>query len=124
MVSSNDFEFKIDRSISRSKLLPLLLSLLLPNIVDVYSSKSLFLFMSSCFRNSISFSKDFIISVLLLTKSFSCLLNFSSSYMKILIYGINSHNSLDFEASMRSSFDCVSVSSFPMLSFDLLEKSE
>ena len=124
MVSSNDFEFKIDRSISRSKLLPLRLSLLLPNIVDVYSSKSLFLFMSSCFRNSISFSKDFIISVLLLTKSFSCLLNFSSSYMKILIYGINSHNSLDFRASMRSSFDCVSVSSFPMLSFDLLEKSE
>ena len=51
----------------------------LPNIFDVYSSISLFLLASSCFRNSSSFSKDFMISVLLLTKSFSCLLNFSSS---------------------------------------------
>ena len=44
--------------------------------------------------------------------------------MKILIYGINSSNNLDFKASMRSSFDCVPVRSFPMFSFDLLEKSE
>ena len=79
IVSSTNFEFKVDRSVSRSKLLPLLLSLPLPNIFDVYSSISLFLLASSCFRNSSSFSKDFMISVLLLTKSFSCLLNFSSS---------------------------------------------
>ena len=39
--------------------------------------------------------------------------------MKILIYGINSSNNLDFRASMKSSFDCV-----PMFAFDLLEKSE
>ena len=44
--------------------------------------------------------------------------------MKILTYTINSSNSLDFRASMRSSLDCVPVRSFPMLSFDLLEKSE
>ena len=40
--------------------------------------------------------------------------------MKILIYGINSSNNLDFRASL----DCVPVRSFPMFSFDLLEKSE
>ena len=44
--------------------------------------------------------------------------------MKILIYGINSSNNLDFRASMRSSFDCVPVTSFQMFSFDLLEKSK
>ena len=44
--------------------------------------------------------------------------------MKILIYGINSSSSLDFRASMRSSFNCVPERSFPMLSFDLLEISE
>ena len=124
MVSSNNFEFKVDRSASWSKLLPLLLSLPLPSIFDVYSSVSLFLLISFCFRISSSFSKDFIISVLLLTKSFSCLLNFSSSFMKILIYDINSSNNLDFRALMRSSFDFVPVRSFPIFSFDLLEKSE
>ena len=40
------------------------------------------------------------------------------------IYGINSSNNFDFRASMRSSFDYVPVRSFPMFSFDLLEKSE
>ena len=124
MVSSTNFEFKVDRSVSRSKLLPLLLSLPLPNIFDVYSSISLFLLTSFCFRNSSSFYKDFIISALLLTKLFSYLLNFSSSFMKILIYGINSSNILDFRASMRSSFDCVPVRSFLMFSFVLLEKSK
>ena len=44
--------------------------------------------------------------------------------MKILIYGINSSNNLDFRASIKSSFDFVLVRSFPMFSFDLLEKSE
>ena len=44
--------------------------------------------------------------------------------MKILIYGINSSNNLDFRASIRSSFDCVPVRPLPMFSFDLLEKSE
>ena len=44
--------------------------------------------------------------------------------MEILICGINLSNSLDFRASMRSSFDCAPVRSFPMLPFDLLEKSE
>ena len=43
--------------------------------------------------------------------------------MKILIYEVNSSNNLDFRASIRS-FDCVPVRSFPMFSFDLLEKSE
>ena len=124
MISSINFEFKVDRSVPRSNLLLLLLSLSLPNIFDVYSSISLFLLTSSCFSNSSSFSKDFIISVLLLTKSFSCLLNFSSSFMKILIYDINSSNNLDFRALMRSSFDFVPVRSFPIFSFDLLEKSE
>ena len=123
-VSSTNLEFKVDRSVSRSKLLPLLLSLPFPNIFDVNSSISLILLTSYCFRNSSSFSKDFIISVLLLTKLFSCLLNFSSSFMKILIYGINSSTSLDFRASMRPSFDCVPVMSFPMLPFDFLESSE
>ena len=94
------------------------------NIFDVYSSTSVFLLTSSCFRNSSSFSKDFISSVLLLTKSFSCLLNFSSSFDKILIYGINSSYSLDFRASMKALFDCVPVKSFPMLLFDLLEISK
>ena len=124
MVSSSNCELKVDRSVSRSKLLPLLLSLLLPNIFDVYSSISLFLLTSSYFKNLISFSKDFIIPVLLLTKSFSCLLSFSSSFIRILIYGLNSSNSLDFRTSMRSLFESVPVSSFLMLSFDLLEKSE
>ena len=124
MVSSTNCELKVDRSVSRSKLLPLLLSLLLPNIFDVYSSISLFLLTSSYFKNLISFSKDFIIPVLLLTKSFSCLLSFSSSFIRILIYGLNSSNSLDFRTSMRSLFEAVPVSSFLMLSFDLLEKSE
>ena len=124
MVSSTNCELKVDRSVSRSKLLPLLLSLLLPNIFDVYSSISLFLLTSSFFKNLISFSKDFIIPVLLLTKSFSCLLSFSSSFIRILIYGLNSSNSLDFRTSMRSLFESVPVSSFLMLSFDLLEKSE
>ena len=124
MVSSTNCELKVDRSVSRSKLLPLLLSLLLPNIFDVYSSISLFLLTSSYFKNLISFSKDFIIPVLLLTKSFSCLLSFSSSFIRILIYGLNSSNSLDFRTSMRSLFESVPVSSFLMLSFDLLEKSE
>ena len=124
MVSSTNCELKVDRSVSRSKLLPLLLSLPLPNIFDVYSSISLFLLTSSYFKNLISFSKDFIISVLLLTKSFSCLLSFSSSFIRILIYGLNSSNSLDFRTSMRSLFESVPVSSFLMLSFDLLEKSE
>ena len=124
MVSSTNCELKVDRSVSRSKLLPLLLSLLLPNIFDVYSSISLFLLTSSYFKNLISFSKDFIIPVLLLTKSFSCLLSFSSSFIRILIYGMNSSNSLDFRTSMRSLFESVPVSSFLMLSFDLLEKSE
>ena len=124
MVSSTNCELKVDRSVSRSKLLPLLLSLLLPNIFDVYSSISLFLLTSSYFKNLISFSKDFIIPVLLLTKSFSCLLSFSSSFIRILIYGLNSSNSLDFRTSMRSLFESVQVSSFLMLSFDLLEKSE
>ena len=124
MVSSTNCELKVDRSVSRSKLLPLLLSLLLPNIFDVYSSISLFLLTSSYFTNLISFSKDLIIPVLLLTKSFSCLLSFSSSFIRILIYGLNSSNSLDFRTSMRSLFESVPVSSFLMLSFDLLEKSE
>ena len=124
MVSSTSCELKVHRSVSRSKLLPLLLSLLLPNIFDVYSSISLFLLTSSYFKNLISFSKDFIIPVLLLTKSFSCLLSFSSSFIRILIYGLNSSNSLDFRTSMRSLFESVPVSSFLMLSFDLLEKSE
>ena len=124
MVSSTNCELKVDRSVSRSKLLPLLLSLLLPNIFDVYSSISLFLLTSSYFKNLISFSKDFIIPVLLLTKSFSCLLSFSSPFIRILIYGLNSSNSLDFRTSMRSLFESVPVSSFLMLSFDLLEKSE
>ena len=124
MVSSTNCELKVDRSVSRSKLLPLLLSLLFPNIFDVYSSISLFLLTSSYFKNLISFSKDFIIPVLLLTKSFSCLLSFSSSFIRILIYGLNSSNSLDFRTSMRSLFESVPVSSFLMLSFDLLEKSE
>ena len=124
MVSSTNCELKVDRSVSRSKLLPLLLSLPLPNIFDVYSSISLFLLTSSYFKNLISFSKDFIIPVLLLTKSFSCLLSFSSSFIRILIYGLNSSNSLDFRTSMRSLFESVPVSSFLMLSFDLLEKSE
>ena len=124
MVSSTNCELKVDRSVSRSKLLPLLLSLLLPNIFDVYSSISLFLLTSSYFKNLISFSKDFIIPVLLLTKSFSCLLSFSSSFIRILIYGLNSSNSLDFRTSMRSLFESVPVSSFLMLSFDLLVKSE
>ena len=124
MVSSTNCELKVDRSVSRSKLLPLLLSLPLPNIFDVYSSISLFLLTSSFFKNLISFSKDFIIPVLLLTKSFSCLLSFSSSFIRILIYGLNSSNSLDFRTSMRSLFESVPVSSFLMLSFDLLEKSE
>ena len=124
MVSSSNCELKVDRSVSRSKLLPLLLSLLLPNIFDVYSSISLFLLTSSYFTNLISFSKDFIIPVLLLTKSFSCLLSSSSSFIRILIYGMNSSNSVDFRASMRSLFESVPVSSFLMLSFDLLEKSE
>ena len=124
MVSSTNCELKVDRSVSRSKLLPLLLSLLLPNIFDVYSSISLFLLTSSYFKNLISFSKDFIIPVLLLTKSFSCLLSFSSSFIRILIYGLNSSNSLDFRTSMRSLFESVPLSSFLMLSFDLLEKSE
>ena len=124
IVSSTNLEFKVDRSLSRSKLLPLLLSLPLPNIFYVYSSISLLSLKSSCFRNSSYLSKDFIISVLLLTKSFFCLLNFSSSVMKILIYGINSSNNLDFRASMRFTFDCVPVRLFPMFSFDLLEKSE
>ena len=124
MVSSTNCELKVDRSVSRSKLLPLLLSLLLPNIFDVYSSISLFLLTSSFFKNLISFSKDFIIPVLLLTKSFSCLLSFSSSFIRILIYGLNSSNSLDFRTSMRSLFESVPVSSFLLLSFDLLEKSE
>ena len=124
MVSSTNCELKVDRSVSRSKLLPLLLSLLLPSIFDVYSSISLFLLTSSYFTNLISFSKDFIIPVLLLTKSFSCLLSFSSSFIRILIYGMNSSNSVDFRASMRSLFESVPVSSFLMLSFDLLEKSE
>ena len=124
MVSSTNCELKVDRSVSRSKLLPLLLSLLLPNIFDVYSSISLFLLTSSYFKNLISFSKDFIIPVLLLTKSFSCLLSFSSSFIRILIYGLNSSNSLDFRTSMRSLFESVPVSSFLLLSFDLLEKSE
>ena len=122
IVSSNNFEFKVNRSVSRSKLLPLLLSLPLANIFDVYSSISLFLLKSSCFRNWSSFSKDFIIFVLQLTKSFSSLLNFSSYFMKTLIYGLNSSN--NFRASMRSSFDCVPVRSFPIFSFDFLEKSE
>ena len=124
MVSSTNCELKVDRSVSRSKLLPLLLSLLLSSIFDVYSSISLFLLTSSYFTNLISFSKDFIIPVLLLTKSFSCLLSFSSSFIRILIYGMNSFNSVDFRASMRSLFESVPVSSFLMLSFDLLEKSE
>ena len=124
MVSSTNCELKVDRSVSRSKLLPLLLSLLLPSIFDVYSSISLFLLTSSYFTNLISFSKDFIIPVLLLTKSFSCLLSSSSSFIRILIYGMNSSNSVDFRASMRSLFESVPVSSFLMLSFDLLEKSE
>ena len=89
MLSSTNFEFKVDRSVSRSKLLPLLLFLPLPSIFDVYSSISLFLLTRSCFTNLGSFSKDFTIFVLLLTKSFSCLLNFSSSFIKKLIYGIN-----------------------------------
>ena len=124
MVSSTNCELKVDRSVSRSKLLPLLLSLLLSSIFDVYSSISLFLLTSSYFTNLISFSKDFIIPVLLLTKSFSCLLSSSSSFIRILIYGMNSSNSVDFRASMRSLFESVPVSSFLMLSFDLLEKSE
>ena len=124
IVSSNNFEFKVNRSVSRSKLLPLLLSLPLANIFDVYSSISLFLLKSSCFRNWSSFSKDFIIFVLQLTKSFSSLLNFSSYFMKTLIYGINSSNNLDFRASMRSSFDCVPARLFPIFSIDLLKKSE
>ena len=113
MVSSKHFEFKVDSSVSRSKSLPLLLSLLLPNIFDVYISISLFLLTSSCFRNSSSFSKDFTISVLLLSKP--CLLNFNSSFMKILIYSKSSSNSLDFRASMRPSFDWVPLRSFPVL---------
>ena len=44
--------------------------------------------------------------------------------MKILIYGLNSSNNLDFSAWMRSSFDCVPVRSFSMFSFDIFEKSE
>ena len=124
MLSSTNFEFKVDRSVSRSKLLPLLLFLPLPSIFDVYSSISLFLLTRSCFTNLGSFSKDFTIFVLLLTKSFSCLLNFSSSFDKILIYGINSSYSLDFRASMKALFDCVPVKSFPMLLFDLLEISK
>ena len=104
-VSSISFEFKVDRPVSRSKLLQLLLSLLLPNIFYAYNSVSSLLLTSSCYRNSSSLSNDFIISVLLLSKSF--LLNFSSSFMKILIYGINSSNCLDFRAWMRSSCDCV-----------------
>ena len=124
MVSSTNFEFKVDRSLSRSKSLPLLLSLLLLNNFDVNSSLSLFLLMSPYFRNSSSFSKDSIISMLLLSTSFSCLLNFNSCFMNILIYGINLSNSWDFRASMRSSLDYVPVRSFQMLSFYLLEKSE
>ena len=124
MVSSTNFEFKVDRSLSRSKSLPLLLSLLLLNNFDVNSSLSLFLLMSPYFRNSSSFSKDSIISMLLLSMSFSCLLNFNSCFMNILIYGINLSNSWDFRASMRSSLDYVPVRSFQMLSFYLLEKSE
>ena len=122
IVSSNNFEFKVNRSVSRSKLLPLLLSL--PNIFDLYSSISLFLLTSPCFRNWSSSSKDFLIPVLLLTKSFSSLLNFSSYSMKTLICGINSSNNLHFRASMRSSFVCVPMRSFPIFSFDLLEESE
>ena len=124
MVTPTNFRFKVERSVSRSTVLTLLLSLPLPNIFDMYSSISLFLLISSCYRNSSSFSKDFIISVLLLTTSFSCLLNFSSPFMKILIYGINSSNNLDLRALMRSSFDCVPVRSFLMFSFYLLEKPE
>ena len=111
IVSSTNFELKVDRSVSRSKLLPLLLSLLLQKYfwrVQFYKS----------------FSKGFIISALLLTKSFPCLLNFSSSFNKVLIYGINSSYSLDFRASMKSLFDCVPVKSFTMLLFDLLEISK
>ena len=67
-VSSTNFEFKVDRPLSRWKSLPLLLSFLLSNNFDVYSSISLFLFTGSCFRNSSSFSKDLIISVLLLSR--------------------------------------------------------
>ena len=116
MVSSTNFKFKVHRSVSRSKSLLLLLSLLLPNIF--YSPVSLFLLTSSCFRNSSSFSKDFIIFMLLLFKSFSCLLNFSKPFTKILIWGIRSSNSFDFRALVRSSLDCVRGRSFTMLSFD------
>ena len=42
IVLSTSFEFKVDRSVSRSKFLPLQLSLPLSNIFDVYSSISLF----------------------------------------------------------------------------------
>ena len=112
MVLSTNFKFKVDRSVSRSKLL---LSLLLPNIF--YNPVSLFLLTSSCFKNSSSFSKDFIIFMLLSSKPFSCLLNFSKHFTKILICGIRSSNSLDFRALVRSSLDCVQVRLFAMLPF-------
>ena len=59
MGSSTNFEFKVDRSVSRSKLIPLLLFLPLPNNFEMYSSVRLILLTSPCFRNSSSFSKDF-----------------------------------------------------------------
>lgn len=59
IASSNNFDFKVDSSVSRSKLLALLLSSLLPNMFYVYNSISLFLF-PFFFFNSSSFSKDFV----------------------------------------------------------------
>ena len=84
----------------------------------------LFLPTSFYFRNSSSFSKNFMISLLPLSYSFSCLLNFSFSFTKILICCISLSISLDFRALKRSLLDCVQVRPFLMLLLDLLEKSK
>ena len=62
--------------------------------------------------------------MLLLSRSFFYLQNFSSFCKKILICGLSLCTGLDFRALMRSSPDYVQVSLFSMLSFDFLEKSE
>ena len=111
IVLSTNFEFKVVRSVSKLKSLPLLLFVLWASIFDMCSIISLFFLTGSCFRNLNSYSKDFIIPMLLLSKSFS----FCSSFMKILICGISSPFSSDFRVLKKSALGCIQVRSFPLI---------